>query len=247
MIVTASAIWFATTIVARAHSDLMGFIQHDLRCTVGLTNIDVAVDLTFHEVPSVSERQRMDANHNKRVAPEELEQYLAGLEPTFAEGIALTVDGRPVDVHLLHNPRLNLAEIEMVTPGHHGLRLVYFARTPLELKPGSLLTFEDRLWAETPAIRSLEVVGHGGVVVERGPTASAGSAAQREASPALAQIRCVAVPAPAAGHRQSDRSDWSGQSEAPHSRKPWLAAAGAGLGLILLLLGVLRWIPRASR
>jgi hypothetical protein len=189
---------------ARAHADLMGFIRHAVRVEVGPTNIDVTVELTFYEIPSVTERQRMDANGDKRIDAAEAGTYIESLAETLADGIRLEVDGRALEVVALRDPALDLMGVDRVSPAHHLLRLAWFARTPAGLGPGSRLVFEDRLWPKTRALDAFEAAGVGGMRVETiaGPKPAGGGAAQGKAAfTRIIRVNAVEKPAGEAGAR----------------------------------------------
>lgn len=143
----------------------MTFIRHEAKIVVGPRNIDIALELTFHEYPSLVERRRMDRNHDDSITMDEIDSYLAGIADALCDGVSLSVDGRPVQVMPLYSPQVDLLGESIVVPSHHLLRLSFFARTPDWLRPGSRIRAEYRLWSETPRIDVLNATGSDGIQV----------------------------------------------------------------------------------
>ena len=144
---------------ASAHPALRDFVQHRAVIAAGATHVDVSLELTFYEHVSAAERARMDADADGRVSAAEGRRYLASLAATFEDGVVLTVDGAPLDLAALDEPRLDLMDDARVGPHPHAVRLSYFARTPPTLRPPSVLELRDRLWSNTAALRSIEIGG----------------------------------------------------------------------------------------
>lgn len=167
---------------ASAHTFLRNYIQHRAVITVGPTNIDLALELTFYENGSMKERARMDTNHDGRVSKAEIQVYLRAKASAFERGLMVTVDGKPMELAPLYDATLDLIGDARVGPHAHVLRLYYFARTPPSLAPGCVLTFRDGLWAGTGALRSVEINGTGGF----------SEVPDRE--PGVWRARCQAVP-----------------------------------------------------
>jgi hypothetical protein len=133
--------------------------------SVSPENIDITVELTFYEMPSLSERRRMDRDLDNAISDDERAAYLKGLAEQVGKGLSLAVDGEVVDVMVLYEPELDLLGVSEVSPSHHVLRLYYFARTPIGLKADSELVVKDVLWSNLPALRSAEAVGDDGFEV----------------------------------------------------------------------------------
>lgn len=180
-------LWGGLCPAASAHPSLRNYVQHRAVITVGATNIDVTLDLTFYENASAIERARMDANHDGRISRAEVEAYLAGR--AFDDGLTLMLDDTPLDLVPLADPKLDLTGDTRVHPHTHGVRLSYFARTPQWLAPGGVLALTDRLWLSTAALRSIEISGTGGFRFSSIPVREAG----------VWRARCAAVPARNAG------------------------------------------------
>ena len=180
--------------VARAHDVLMTFVRHDTQVVVGPTNIDITVALTFHEIASLEEREHMDRNRDGQIDRREIAAYLASLEPTLARALELTVDGKPAEVLVLHNPQLDLLESEKVFPAHHVLRLFYFARTPASLAAGNDLVLRDRLWVRAPTLRFLRAAGAGGIQVETDSKNEVLSDPDSKGEGGSMRIKCLETP-----------------------------------------------------
>ncbi len=225
----------------------MTFIRHDAKISVGPRNIDVIIELTFHEYPSLAERRRMDRDHDEAITEAERKDYLAGLAETFREGLTITVDDRPLQVVPLYEPQIDFLGAPNVAPSHHTLRLSYFARTPEWLAAGSRIRIEDRLWSQAPRIDVLSASGADGFQVIPDDVNGPGSSGEAPAGPRLISLSCQAVPAK--------------MREAP----PVAASAGqagmskqdklmAGVGAVLLLIivagtagGIRRYVVRNMR
>ena len=185
----------ATLPSAGAHEVLMTYVRHDTQVVVGPTNIDITVVLTFHEVASLEERGRMDRDQDGQIDRGEIAAYLAGLAPALARAMDLAVDGRPVEVLVLHNPQLDLLGSEKVAPAHHLLRLFYFARTPASLAAGRDLVLQDRLWARVPAICLLQAAGAGGIRVGNDSAAEVFFKPDAKGEGRALRIKCLETPA----------------------------------------------------
>jgi hypothetical protein len=187
---------------AWAHVFLRNYIQHRVLITVGPAYIDVTLDLTFYENSSRKERLLMDKNHDGRVSNAEAQAYLNARAEAFERSLAVSVDDKPLELVPLYESTLDLMGDTRVGPHSHALRLYFFARTPPTLGPGSVLTLNDHLWADTGALRLIEVDQTVGCSFSSMPTAE----------PSVWQGRCQAVPArskhaapSAAQTRQVDR------------------------------------------
>lgn len=148
-----------SSISAMAHAVLMTYIGHAVEVKIGSTNIDVSVELNFNEAVSFQERKLMDRNEDGSVGQDEVSAYLENIAATLADGLSLSIDGQPVDLPMLYEPRLDLLGIETVARTHHVLRLAFFARTPDSLRAGQEILLSDRLWSDKPALISYRVVG----------------------------------------------------------------------------------------
>lgn len=148
----------------------MTFIRHEAKVVVGPRNIDITVELTFYEYPSLAERRRMDRDHDEVISEAELSSHLAGLREMLRDAVSLSVDGRALPVVPLYDPQIDLLGAAGVVPSHHVLRLFFFARTPEWLRAGSRLCIEDKLWPDAPRIDALDAVGRDGfgIVAEEG-------------------------------------------------------------------------------
>lgn len=183
---------------AAAHGSLAACIQHRAQVTLDAHNLDVTLDLTFFEEPSGRERAIMDTNTDGRVSGVEVEAYLRKLAPTFAAGIGLSVGGRTIPLVPLYEPELELETATVSVPAHHRLRLVYFASTPPDLKPGDRIEIEDRLWAEVKAVVSQQVESRAGGQLLAEPQEAPSVRGANRSSPVRFTFRCVRPPGQAA-------------------------------------------------
>jgi hypothetical protein len=155
-------IFLGTPLSTFGHGVLGRFVRSRTQISAGARNLDVKVELTFFEEWSARERAQMDADGDGRLSSAESTAYVKLQEHALAEALALTVDGQKVNLALLNTPELDLLSDHNVGPAHHRLVLVYFAASPVQLRAGSQLVIEERLWPGAPALRSLEVSGTDG-------------------------------------------------------------------------------------
>jgi hypothetical protein len=185
-----AGVWLQPDRPAYGHAEFMSCIQHRITARVGITNIDITVELTFFEIRSLAERERMDTNQDKVVTDDEVKAYLEQLAETFNQGIRLMVGGRPVDLAPLYAPEIDLLMVKKVAPCHHVLLLYYFARTPAWLAPGTEVVITDDLWPTVTALCSLEVAGKDGCRFAAGSMPSTSGAV----GPWTLSARCVSGP-----------------------------------------------------
>lgn len=184
---------------AAAHPVLMTYIHRQFQITVDPVNIDVRVDLTFHEIRSLAERRRMDADHDGRITPAEIRRYLDALADELATGLDLTIDGQPITAMLLYDPEIDLLGVDGIAPSHHHLRLHYFARTPAWLRPGHEIRLYPELWPRAPSLTFAHAEGRQGVRVEVEPIRDPLRPVPAEQGEDVLRIACLAVPAAGPG------------------------------------------------
>jgi hypothetical protein len=172
----------------------MSYIQHRVTAAAGPVNIDITIELTFFEIRSLTERERMDANHDKTISSDEIAAYLGQIAESLHKGIRLSVAGRAVDLAPLYEPEIDLLLVKRVVPCHHVLLLYYFARTPEWLAPGDEIEIEDNLWPAAEALCSFEIAGKGGFAFGAAADGGRTSAASRPNGPWTMRARCVAAP-----------------------------------------------------
>lgn len=203
---------------ALGHENLGCQIQHLARMEAGATNLDLTLELVFHETASLAERRRMDRNRDGRITREELRQYARELAPDLERGLGLSVDGRQADLVMLHDPRIDLRDVEVVVPSPHVLTVRMFARTPPHFREGSRLRIRDGLWPAIPGVHVVEGRGRDGVRIEEGGRGTS----RTEAEPFL----------PDSERDTGGRSSSAGEGRAPSPRS---SAGGAVFNL--------RWVP----
>lgn len=157
---------------AWAHPVYMDHIEHQILVRVGHDNIDITVELRFNEVQSLAQRRRMDSDRDGRISQAERDRYLRRMRRELAEAFRLTHEGKPLDVIELYAPELDLLGAEGVSPGHHILRLTFFARTPSPLTAPANLEFEDASWPGPPALWLFRATGASGIDLRTPPVAT---------------------------------------------------------------------------
>lgn len=173
-----------------AHESNKHVIRHDALLTVGTKNIDLELELTFFAASSATERTRMDMDNDGIILEEEAAAYIDQLASVVRERVRILVDDQPLDTLLLYHPELDLLGEDVSQPYPHLLRLFFFARTPIWIKGGSLITVEDTFWPEVVGIYSLKAEGIEGfeVVATRVETS-----VSRDGGPYLSSAQCLRV------------------------------------------------------
>jgi hypothetical protein len=242
---TGTVLW--TTSAAHAHAILMTFIRHEAKVVVGPRNIDISVELTFYEYPSLAERRRMDRDHDETITQAEITDYLASRADVLRDSMALGVDDRPLPVVPLYDPQIDLLGVQNVAPSHHILKLFWFARTPDWLRPGSRIRIETMLWPEAPRIDVLDADGRDGVRVSPDSGNAPSTMPEGTIGPRVISLTCQAVPAMT--HDAPLVAASAGRAGAP--KRGHLLF---GIGAILLLIlaagtagGVRRYLTRHAR
>jgi hypothetical protein len=241
----AATLWTASD--ASAHAILMTFIRHDAKISVGPRNIDIVLELTFHEYPSLAERRRMDRNHDEAITEAEIRDYLDGLSDSLRDALTLTVDDRPLQVISLYDPQVDLLDAMNVAPAHHVLRLSWFARTPPWLQAGSRIRAQYRLWPEAPRIDVLSASGDDGFRVILDDLNNPVSSPETAGGPREIRLSCRAVPVAISESLIAAPS----ASQAGMSNQDKLMA---GIGAVFLLMvaagvagGIGRYVIRNTR
>jgi hypothetical protein len=145
------------------HESLGDFPRHHAALKVGAVNIDLTLEFAFYPAQSAPERRRMDVNGDGQVDPSEARAYARRLSRRAEKAIRISVDGVPTTVITLFEPKLELFD----AGGGHVLRLFLFARTPPKLKQKGHIEIRDELWADAPALCSLEAAGARGIQIMR--------------------------------------------------------------------------------
>ena len=179
-----------------AHDLFTAFIQHSARLTVGARHVDLTVDLTFFEEWSARERLAMDTDGDGRITRAELDAYLKNVAPELSKQVKLRVAGRELSLAPLYDPEADLLGNDKAIPGHHRLRLFFFAPTPATLRAGNQFVIEDRLWPEAKMLATAAAEGRDGAALEAGQPGDAGFAALRPGEALLFKVQCVKPPAP---------------------------------------------------
>ncbi|MEI2722388.1 MAG: hypothetical protein V9H26_02255 [Verrucomicrobiota bacterium] len=177
-----------------AHDLFTNYVQHCVQLTVGARHLDLTVDLTFFEEWSARERQTMDANPNGRITRSELEAYLKPLAARLSGQVKLRVAGHELPLALLYDPEVDLMTNDQTGPGHHRLRLFYFAPTPTTLRAEDEIVVEDRLWPEAKLLGTLQSEGHDGCKLTTEISIKAGRVPPPPDAARWFKFRCVKPP-----------------------------------------------------
>ena len=189
---------------AVAHDLFTAFIQHSVHLTVGTRHVDLTLDLTFFEEWSARERLVMDTNADGKITGVEREAYLRKLAPELAKQVKLRFAARELALAPLYDPEVDLLGNDKAIPGHHRLRLFFFAPTPEKLYAKDEFVIEDRLWPEAKMLATAAAEGSDGATFEAEQPGDAGFAALRPGEALLFKVRCVKPPA-----SKSDAADLS--------------------------------------
>jgi hypothetical protein len=179
-----------------AHDLFTAFIQHSVRLTVGARHVDLTVDLTFFEEWSAGERHVMDADADGRITRPELDVYLKRLASELSHRVKLRVAGRELPLAPLYEPEADLLGNDKAIPGHHRLRLYFFAPTPAKLRAQDEFVIEDRMWPEAKILATVAADGQDGATLEAAQPDNAGFVALRPGEALGFKVRCVKPPTP---------------------------------------------------
>ncbi len=84
-------------------------ICHYARLQADPSDVKVRYVIDMAEIPALSEKETLDADHNGSVSPAEKSAYLAARAAQFASGVTLTVNGKPSALTLVDSDlRLSL-------------------------------------------------------------------------------------------------------------------------------------------
>jgi hypothetical protein len=119
---------------------------------------------------------------------------LKELRAELAQGIRLEVDGENVDLVVLMEPDLETVETEVNLPGHHTLRLAWFAATPVGLRSGSHIVLADQLWKAAPALNTGVAQGRDGIRVEAHPRDAGTRHVKLKAGGQRFEVKCSSGP-----------------------------------------------------
>lgn len=154
---------------AAGHDFFTAYVQHRAQLTVSDEFIDLTLHLTFFEEWSGRERRLMDANADSRIALKEVLEYVNTLAPQWHRQVRLLLAGQELALAPLYEPEIDLLKSDKAGPGHHQLRLFFFARTPANLRAGDEFVLENSLWPKAQALFQLEAAGRDGCQLEIEP------------------------------------------------------------------------------
>ncbi|MFB3903137.1 MAG: CehA/McbA family metallohydrolase [Acidobacteriota bacterium] len=188
----------------------------------------------------------MDRNQDGRISDDELRSYLVVLAAEIERKVSIKVDADTIPLVPLFEPEAPFQDRLVPDAGPQVLRINLFARTPKDLRAGSRIRVEDRLWLNDPAIVSARAAGQGGmnVVVEPGAEMSP---AGLDGTPRVVDIRCSAVPSLTAVGSLDDRILLARDSQGGGTRTPPPPSLGAALWFTLLipLAALVCWLVRS--
>lgn len=210
--------------LAAAHDLFTNYVQHSVHLTVGARHLDLTLDLTFFEAWSARERRTMDADANGRIARSELESYLKQRAPQLSRQVKLRVAGRELPLAPLYDPEVDLMANDKIGPGHHRLRLFFFAPTPPTLRADDELVVEDRLWPEAKVLGTVEAEGRDGCTLTTDISIKPGLASARPDEAQLFTFRCLKPPAANTATPKTPSSSPLNPSPQPRIRSQLLPA-----------------------
>lgn len=179
---------------AAAHDLFTAYVQHGVHLTVGARHVDLTLDLTFFEEWSARERLAMDTDGNGRVSRQEVDAYVKQLAPRISRQMKLRVAGRELALAPLYDPEIDLLANDKVGPGHHRLRLFFFAATPAGMQAGDEIAVEDSLWPKAKAIGTLQAEGRDGAAIETKEVGDLVLASAQPDEARLFKFRCLKPP-----------------------------------------------------
>lgn len=181
---------------ANAHPILADYVHHDISLTIGPAEINLDIELTFQQFCAMSQRRRMDTDHDGRLTQRDLEVYLADIEESIEDGVRLDIGGHPVDLVLLYDPRIELQRGPQIDLTPCTMRLSFFGRTPLSLGTQSEVVVEDSLWPTLPALCRLDAAGRDGIRVLSLSREEVFESPVNGAQMRKLRARCAAAPLP---------------------------------------------------
>ena len=205
---------------ATAHDLFAAYVQHSVHLTVGARHIDLTLDLTFFEEPSLRERVLMDADANGHITRSELESYVRKLAPQLAEQVVLRVAGQEVPLVPLYDPAIDLLGNVKVGPAHHRLRLFFFSPTPKALRADADIVVEDLLWPDSKALGTLQAEGRDGCALETEKTSDPSFAPASGGEARLFKVRCLKPPTGPASSPGSPTTNAIGTASRPLAHRP---------------------------
>jgi len=193
---------------APAHDLFTTYVQHRVQLVAGARHLDLTVDLTFFEEWSARERRAMDADADGRISRAEADAYRAQLADRLARAVTLRLAGREVPLATLYDPELDLLGNDQAIPGHHRLRLFFFAPTPAGLRPNDELAIEDRLWPEANALVTLRAEGRDGCALEAERVRDPVLPPARPGETRAFKVRCLQPPGTETGAGRPAAPQW---------------------------------------
>lgn len=136
-------------------------ICHYARLQLDPSDVQIRYVIDMAEIPTLSEKETLDADHDGSVSPAEKSAYLAARTAQLASGVTLTISGKPTPL-TLNNSDLRLS------PGAGGLEtlkitLDWIAATPTGSRD---VAWEDRNYPSRTGWKEIVAASGDGVALE---------------------------------------------------------------------------------
>jgi hypothetical protein len=177
--------------ITSAHDLFTAYVQHAVHLNVSDQHVDLTLDLTFFEEWSAKERLAMDADSSGRISRLEMEAYVKKLAPRICQQVKLRVAKHAVAIAPLYEPEVDLLANDKVGPGHHRLRLSFFAVKPVEIRAGDEFVVEDSLWPKAQTLGTAQAGGGDGIAFEAAPVGVFSMASEQPSAPRRFVFRCL--------------------------------------------------------
>lgn len=159
--VTFGLLYAALAPTAFAHPELGSYLQHRIILRADADHVALVIEVSFDGERSLRERESIDSDKSGTLSKPEREAYLHRIEAEAEQRIRLTVNNESVRLVPLYAPELDLFDSRDMERHPHLLRLSYFA--PVKCAPGDVITIDDTLWPDYPAIMLAEPGGREGL------------------------------------------------------------------------------------
>ncbi|MFB3785667.1 MAG: hypothetical protein ACE15F_04785 [bacterium] len=223
--------------VGFSHQPFAAYIQHQAELRVSTQTIDIELELTFHNVLALSEREVLDADGDEQISRREIGLYLTARAEEFARNLSVLINQRPVAVIPLYEPRLDLLADTRVAPTPLILLLHHFCRVPEGIGSGWTVELDDRLFPHEPAVCAWHCTAAEGITLVEEPDSGLLLSADSGATPRRVVVRTAAsnFPSPSIGPVLS-KNNTVGPSHLIQAvlAVPWMPALGIGPAMAIL-------------
>ena len=136
-------------------------IDHDVRIVCDARYVEITSSLDLPIAIALDLRNKLDANGDYRITPDEQKRLLPYLSREGAP-VRLSVNGSEVTLAPLYTPQLRLSRYtNLETRG--ALRITWFGRTPQGIRKGSPITFTHQLWPGAISASQVTFLGRDGL------------------------------------------------------------------------------------